>query len=226
MKESQLWVFAIGFSAQLLFAARMIVQWFQSEKARKSLSPIIFWQLSLWGSIIFLLYGILRKDFAIVLGQCLVYYIYIRNLHLKNSWMLLPLVFRWLVLMVPVLTLLYLFSNNPGNIFEILSNKGISLLLKIWGSIGQIVFTLRFYIQWIDSESKKESILSQRFWLISLIGSAMIVSYAVFRRDPVLLLGQLTGMIVYIRNLMLLNKVKNKAEATEKSIFDNRKTKG
>jgi len=224
MKENQLWVFAIGFSAQLLFAARMIIQWFQSEKARNSLSPIIFWQLSLVGSIVFLSYGILRKDFAIVLGQCLVYYIYVRNLHLKNSWMLLPLVFRWVVLMVPVLTLLYLFSNYPGNIFEILSNKGISLWLKIWGSIGQIVFTLRFYIQWIDSESQKESILSQRFWLISLIGSAMIVSYALFRRDPVLFLGQLTGMIVYIRNLMLLNKVKNRAEATEKRIFDKHKT--
>ena len=187
MNGTQLWIFTIGFSAQLLFAARMIIQWFKSEKAGKSLSPTIFWQLSLLGSIIFLLYGILRKDFAIVLGQCLVYYIYIRNLHLKNSWVLLPLGFRWMVYLVPILTLAYLFSNYPGNIFEILSNKGISPWLKIWGSIGQIVFTLRFYIQWIDSERNKESVLSQRFWLVSIFGSAMILIYAVFRRDPLCL---------------------------------------
>lgn len=209
MKETPLWVFAVGFSAQLLFAARMIVQWFQSEKAGKSLSPTIFWQLSLLGSIIFLFYGILRRDFAIVLGQCLVYYIYIRNLHLKNRWTLMHLGFRWLVLLMPLLTLVYLFSNYPGNIYEILSNKGIPLWLMIWGSIGQIVFTLRFYVQWIDSESKKESILSQWFWMFSLFGSVMILSYAFFRRDPVLLLGQFAGMMIYIRNLMILNKMKN-----------------
>lgn len=224
MKETQLWIFAIGFSAQLLFAARMIIQWFQSEKSGKSLSPAIFWQLSLWGSALFLLYGILRKDFAIVLGQCLVYYIYIRNLHLKNRWTLLPLGFRWLVLLLPLFTLGYLFSNYPGNIFEILSNKDISLWLKVWGSIGQIVFTIRFYIQWIDSEAKKESILSRHFWTVSLIGSVMILSYAVFRRDPVLLIGQLTGIFVYIRNLMILNKVKNRYPVKEKGIFGKPKT--
>jgi len=114
-----------------------------------------------------------------------------------------------------------LFSNYPGNIFEILSNKGISPWLKIWGSIGQIVFTLRFYIQWIDSERNKESVLSQRFWLVSIFGSAMILIYAVFRRDPVLLLGQMAGMMVYARNVMFFNKMKNRMTLTEKGNFDN-----
>lgn len=223
MNQTQLWIYAIGFTAQLLFAARMIIQWFQSEKARISLSPTIFWQLSLIGSLVFLIYGILRKDFAIVLGQSLVYYIYIRNLHLKNSWKLLPQGFRWLVLLAPLLTLAYLFSNVPGNIYEILSNKSISLWLKIWGSAGQIIFTFRFYIQWIDSESKKQSILSQRFWLFSLVGSIMIISYAVFRRDPVLLLGQLTGMIIYVRNLMLFYNMRNRNTARKAVIFDKSK---
>jgi lipid-A-disaccharide synthase-like uncharacterized protein len=224
MNQTQSWIFAIGFTAQILFGARMIIQWFQSEKAGKSLSPTIFWQLSLLGSIIFLSYGILRKDFVIVLGQCLVYYIYVRNLHLKNRWMSLPLGFRWLVLIVPVLTLIYLFSNYPGNIFEILSYKGIAPWLKIWGSIGQIVFTLRFYIQLIESESKKQSVLSQRFWLVSLIGSLMILTYAVFRHDPVLLLGQLAGMMIYIRNLMFLNKMEDKITRSVKNTFDKNKT--
>jgi lipid-A-disaccharide synthase-like uncharacterized protein len=223
MKETQLWVFAVGMTAQFLFGARMIVQWFQSEKAGKSLSPTIFWQLSILGSIIFLIYGILRKDFAIVLGQCLVYYIYIRNLHLKNSWTSIPLGFRWLIIILPVLTLGFLFSNHEGNIFDIITNKDISLWLKIWGSVGQVVFILRFYFQWIESESKKESILSLQFWLISILGGAMILSYAFFRRDPVLFLGQLAGLLIYIRNLIFIIKTENSSSVTKKGIFDQSK---
>lgn len=223
MNQTQPWIFAIGFFAQLLFGSRMIIQWVQSEKAGKSLSLAIFWQLSILASAIFLLYGILRKDFAIVLGQCLVYYIYIRNLHLKNFWILLPLWFRWLVLIIPILTLGYLFSGYPGNLIEIFSYKNIPLWLKIWGSIGQIVFTLRFYIQLIDSESIKQSIFSQRFWIISLAGSVMIITYALIRLDPALFLGQLTGMIVYIRNLMILNKKNNRHSLSGEGVLNNKR---
>jgi lipid-A-disaccharide synthase-like uncharacterized protein len=201
-----MWIFAIGFAAQLLFGSRMLIQWIQSEKARKSLSPTIFWQLSIAGSVIFLIYGILRKDFAIVFGQCLVYYIYIRNLHLKNFWMTLPTWFRWLVLIIPVCTIGYLFSDYPGNLAEIYSTKQIPLWLKILGTTGQIVFTLRFLVQLIDSESKKQSVFTERFWLISMAGAVMIIIYSIYRRDPVLFLGQVGGTVIYLRNLMIINK--------------------
>jgi lipid-A-disaccharide synthase-like uncharacterized protein len=207
MKEPNPWIFAIGFLGQIIFSGRMIVQWFKSEKAKESLSPVIFWQLSLLGSVVFLIYGILRKDFAIIFGQCLVYYIYIRNLHLKQQWILLPRVIRWLIISAPVTALLYLFSNSPGNIAEALANKNIPMWLKIWGILGQVVFTLRFYIQWLDSESIKESVLTRRFWFISMTGSLMIISYAVFRYDPVLFLGQIAGLVVYVRNLMIYRKI-------------------
>ncbi|MCX6237866.1 MAG: lipid-A-disaccharide synthase N-terminal domain-containing protein [Bacteroidia bacterium] len=203
MSTSSLWVFAIGFAAQLLFAARMIVQWVQSEKAGKPLSPVIFWQLSILGSLVFLLYGILRHDFAIVLGQALVYFIYIRNLHLKEKWRSIHLIFRIIVIVAPIVTLGYLLPDTHGNLSSLLKNEEISLPLQIWGSIGQVIFTLRFYVQWIDSESKNESVLTRKFWFVSLAGSLMILTYAVFRYDPVLFLGQFVGMIVYLRNLML-----------------------
>jgi lipid-A-disaccharide synthase-like uncharacterized protein len=203
MNTSSLWVFAIGFAAQLLFATRMIVQWVHSEKAGEPLSPVIFWQLSILGSLVFLLYGILRHDFVIVLGQVLVYFIYIRNLHLKDRWQPIPFIFRIFVIIVPIVALGYLLSNTHGNLSSLINNEEVSLPLQIWGSVGQVIFTLRFYIQWIDSESKNESVMTQRFWLISLVGSLMIVIYAVFRYDPVLFLGQLVGLLVYLRNLML-----------------------
>jgi len=210
MSLSSLWIYAIGFVAQLLFAARMIVQWAKSEKAGKSLSPVLFWQLSILGSLIFLLYGILRHDFAIVLGQLLVYFIYIRNLHLQEQWRPIPLIFRIIVIIAPIITLGYLFSDTHGNFTSLLKNEDISLPLKIWGSVGQVIFTLRFYVQWIDSESKKESVLTHRFWLFSGVGSFMIIVYAVLRYDPVLFLGQLSGLAIYLRNLMLgkIRKVK------------------
>lgn len=203
MSLSSLWIFAVGFAAQLFFAARMIVQWVKSEKAGKSISPVIFWQLSILGSLIFLLYGILRHDFAIVLGQILVYFIYVRNLHLQDQWRPIPFIFRVIVIIAPILTLVYLLSDNHGNLTSLLKNDEIPLPLKIWGSVGQVIFTLRFYVQWFDSESKKESVLTQRFWLVSGVGSFMIIIYAVLRLDPVLFLGQLSGLVIYLRNLML-----------------------
>jgi lipid-A-disaccharide synthase-like uncharacterized protein len=203
MNTSSLWVYSIGFVAQLLFAARMIVQWIHSEKAGKPLSPVIFWQLSILGSLIFLLYGILRHDFVIVLGQVLVYFIYVRNLHLKDRWRPIPFIFRLFVIIVPIIALGYLLSDVHGNLGSLIYNEEVSLPLQIWGSVGQVIFTLRFYMQWIDSESKNESVMTKRFWIVSFAGSFMILVYAAFRFDPVLFIGQLVGLLVYLRNLML-----------------------
>jgi len=203
MSTSSLWVFSVGFIAQLLFAARMIVQWIHSEKAGKPLSPVIFWQLSILGSLIFLLYGILRHDFVIVLGQVLVYFIYVRNLHLKDRWRPIPFIFRLFVIVVPIIALGYLLSDVHGHLGSLIYNEEVSLPLQVWGSIGQVIFTLRFYMQWIDSESKNESVMTTQFWIVSFVGSFMILVYAVFRFDPVLFTGQLVGLLVYLRNLML-----------------------
>ncbi len=203
MTGTSLWIFSVGIVAQLLFAARMIVQWLQSERAGRSLSPVIFWQLSLLGSIVFFAYGVLRRDLAIVLGQLVVYFIYIRNLHLKDQWVTVAPLFRGVVYLVPVASLAYLLSSAPGNLTEIVGNRDVPRWLMIWGALGQLVFTFRFVMQWLDSEAKKESVLSRAFWIVSLAGSTMIMSYAALRRDPVLLLGQLGGAVAYARNLSL-----------------------
>ena len=70
-------IYVIGFLAQLLFSARLLLQWIMSEKAKKVVSPSIFWKLSLLGSYLLFMYGWLRNDFAIILGQLISYYIYI-----------------------------------------------------------------------------------------------------------------------------------------------------
>ncbi|MCF6169232.1 lipid-A-disaccharide synthase N-terminal domain-containing protein [Lutibacter sp.] len=199
-------IYSIGFLAQLLFSGRLILQWILSEKNKKVLTPSIFWKLSLFASFLLFVYGYLRDDFAIMLGQTLTYFIYIRNLQLQGEWQKAPRILRWFLWIFPLLIVIYSFNNNVYDLNKLLKNEAIPFWLLIWGSIAQVIFTLRFVYQWIYSEKKKESSLPFGFWLLSLIGSIMILIYAIFREDPVLLVGHLMGSIIYIRNIFILRK--------------------
>jgi len=75
-----------------------------------------------------------------------------------------------------------------------------------FGFAGQLLFSLRFLVQWVASEKKKESHIPLAFWYLSLSGSIILLIYAIQRRDPVFIVGQSTGFIVYIRNLMLIHR--------------------
>ena len=201
-------IYVIGFLAQLLFSARLLLQWIMSEKAKKVVSPSIFWKLSLLGSYLLFMYGWLRNDFAIILGQLISYYIYIWNLDKKESWRKCPVVIRYVLLLTPVAVMGYMFKDLPAFVNQFFKNEDIPLWLLVFGSLGQIIFTLRFVYQWLYSRRKNESVLPFGFWLISLTGSLIIVAYALYRRDPVLILGQSTGLLVYSRNIYLLQRNK------------------
>ncbi|GIU00730.1 lauroyl acyltransferase [Sulfurovum sp. TSL6] len=198
-----LFVYVIGFSAQILFSARLLVQWIQSEKVKKVLTPELFWELSLMASFLLFVYGWLRDDFAIMLGQSITYFIYIRNMQLQGSWRKIPYFLQIFLWIFPALIVLYAYNNNQIDMHRLFKNEDIPLFLLLWGSIGQILFTFRFVYQWIYSERMKQSHLPFGFWMLSLTGSLMILSYAIFRKDPVLLLGQLFGFIIYTRNIIL-----------------------
>lgn len=198
-----LFVYVIGFSAQILFSARLLVQWIQSERVKKVLTPELFWELSLMASFLLFVYGWLRDDFAIMLGQSITYFIYIRNMQLQGSWRRIPIFLQIFLWLFPLFVVLYSYNNNEIDMHRLFKNEEIPLVLLLWGSIGQILFTFRFVYQWIYSERIKESHLPFGFWMLSLTGSLMILSYAVFRKDPVLLLGQLFGFIIYIRNIII-----------------------
>ena len=74
----------------------------------------------------------------------------------------------------------------------------------IWlgvGLFGQSLFFMRFFVQWIASERQKKSIIPRAFWYFSLAGGVTLLSYAVYRRDPVFILGQSTGLFIYLRNI-------------------------
>ena len=199
-------IYFIGFAAQIMFSGRLFIQWFISEKNKKVLTPSVFWKLSLIASFFLFIYGYLRNDFSIMLGQAMTYFIYIRNLQLQGEWKKLPKVLRIFLYFFPVLIIIYSYNNNTYDIQKLLFNDAIPLWLLILGSSAQIIFNLRFLYQWIYSERMKESVLPLGFWFLSLVGSTMILVYAIIRRDPVLFVGNTMGILIYTRNIILSRK--------------------
>jgi len=199
-------IYGIGFLAQLIFSGRLILQWILSEKSKKVLTPSIFWKLSLFASFLLFVYGYLREDFAIMLGQAITYFIYIRNLQLQGEWKKAPIWMRFFLWIFPLLIVIYYFNNNTYDLAKLLKNENIPFWLLALGIIAQTVFALRFVYQWIYSEKNKESVLPFGFWLLSFIGSILILIYAIIRRDPVLFVGHMMGSVIYFRNLILLKR--------------------
>jgi len=81
--------------------------------------------------------------------------------------------------------------------------------MKMWmavGFAGQAVFASRFLLQWIVSERRGESVIPPGFWYLSLLGGMILLCYALWRRDPVFILGQGLGLFIYARNIVLLSR--------------------
>jgi lipid-A-disaccharide synthase-like uncharacterized protein len=204
--ETPLYVLAIGFLAQAFFSARILVQWILTERARRVLSPSIFWVFSIAGSYLLCIYGWLRQDFAIVLGQFVSYYVYLWNLRAKGLLARVPLPLRLLLLATPVVAIAFVCGHAEEFVSGFLRNDAVPLPLLLYGSVGQLLFTGRFLYQWWYSRRRHDSLLPAGFWWLSLAGSLIIVSYGAIRCDLVLILGQSFGLVAYIRNLIILRK--------------------
>jgi lipid-A-disaccharide synthase-like uncharacterized protein len=72
------------------------------------------------------------------------------------------------------------------------------------GLLGQALFSARFIVQWLASERARRSIVPKAFWYFSLGGSVILLAYSIHRMDPVFILGQATGLAIYLRNLYLI----------------------
>ena len=88
--------------------------------------------------------------------------------------------------------------------FSDLTNTEIIFL--IIGFVGQGLFASRFIFQWIYSERKGQSSIPIIFWYLSIFGGLGLLTYAIFRKDPVIILGQIFGILIYSRNLILIYK--------------------
>lgn len=92
----------------------------------------------------------------------------------------------------------------------------VELLWVLLGLCAQVVFGLRFIVQWFVSERAGRSTVPVAFWYLSLVGGCLMLAYALYRWDPVFILGQGLGLAVYVRNLVLIHRTGN-AEVTEEA---------
>jgi lipid-A-disaccharide synthase-like uncharacterized protein len=102
-----------------------------------------------------------------------------------------------------------------GNAF--LHWLNISTWAEFWwvafGLAGQLMFTGRFLVQWIASERARRSVIPLAFWWFSIGGGVVLLTYAIYRGDPVFILGQSMGLFIYLRNLWLLHVEKRETRA-------------
>ncbi len=88
-------------------------------------------------------------------------------------------------------------------------------LIALFGFIAQAIFAARFIVQWIASERRRQSHVPVGFWWLSLAGGVLMTMYGLLRRDPVIILGQAPGLVVYARNLMLIYRHAQRDPAEE-----------
>ncbi len=81
----------------------------------------------------------------------------------------------------------------------------------VTGFVAQGVFAGRFVVQWVASEKAKRSVIPISFWFLSLIGGGLLLAYAIYKKDPVFIMGQSTGFLIYARNLYMIYKEKLRA---------------
>ncbi len=79
------------------------------------------------------------------------------------------------------------------------------------GFFAQAMFFMRFFVQWVASERQRRSIIPVAFWYFSVAGGVLLLTYAIYREDPVFILGQSTGLFIYTRNLYFIHRHRREA---------------
>ena len=100
--------------------------------------------------------------------------------------------------------------NIGGYLYDVFIDKADMWLLI--GIVGQLMFTARFLVQWIASERAGKSVIPVVFWLFSIGGGLITLVYGIYRREPIIIMGQALSIFIYIRNLMLIFKNRGKTE--------------
>ena len=202
MMDSPLWVYLIGLLGMTLHGVRILVQWYQSEKAHRIVNPISYWVMSSIGAVVLYLYGWFRKDFSIIFGDSVVYYIYMWNLYMMGGYKKVPWIVIILQALFPVVIIGMMLNDYHAFVHGFLLNENIPPKLLAFGVMGQFVYEIRSVYQLVYSYRRNESVLPLGHWILSVIGSAMIISYGVIRHDWVLVIGQF-AVVFSIRNIML-----------------------
>lgn len=200
--NSPVWVYLLGFTGMAIYGLRILIQWYLSEKSHVVESPGIYWVLSSIGAVILYIYGWLRKDFSIIFGESVGYYIYMWNIGIMGLYKKVPRIVFIIQALFPVVILALIVKDIPTFTQTFLKNEDVPPLLLIYGVLGQFTYEVRSVYQLVYSYKRKRSVLPMGHWVLAIIGSSMIISYGIIRHDWVLAIGQFS-IFFSIRNLML-----------------------
>lgn len=209
----------LGVIPSIFFVLRMLIQWIRSEKLQQSTVTPLFWKLSLAGNLFLLSHYIVQVQFHFALFQCCNALIAWRNLNLIGKKGVLSTRQTLLIATLSIigLTLLFILQSKLfiGHLDWIRTPKKPfddartyhTLAWHIFGTIGGVIFSSRFWIQWWLAEKYQCSDLGRSFWILSIIGSTILVIYFTHMRDFISLFYNCFALIPYLRNLALLKKV-------------------
>ena len=210
-------LYPLGYIAQVAFGLRFLQQWIESERQHKSVVTKSFWILSLLGNSLLLIHALIQLQFHLCIIQICNAVISWRNLNLMQDKSkqvnLLTVIYSMLGLSLFTCFLFILQgTTSPERGVEWLRlptwngkiTQPVSFLWHLFGICGLILFSSRFWLQWIGAEKKQQSYLGPAFWWISIVGACCTITYAIRIQDPVNVIGPALGLIPYIRNMMLI----------------------
>ena len=200
--DSPVWVYLLGLAGMGIYGLRILIQWYMSEKSKRVESPGIYWVLSSVGAVVLYLYGWLRKDFSIIFGESVGYYIYMWNISILGLYKKVPRFVIVLQALFPLVILALIVRDLPTFTETFIHNEYVPMKLLVFGVLGQAVYELRSVYQLVYSYRRKASILPTGHWVMAVIGSVMIIIYGLIRHDWVLAIGQFS-IVFSFRNLMI-----------------------
>lgn len=200
--DSPLWVYLLGLVAMGVYGSRILIQWYLSEKHHRVESPGIYWVLSSLGAVLLYVYGWLRKDLSIIVGESLGYYVYMWNISILGLYKKVPRIVIFLQAIFPLVILALIIQDLPSFVQTFLKNEYVPVGLLLFGIAGQVTYEIRSIYQLVYSYRRHESVLPLGHWVLAVIGSVMIITYGLIRHDWVLAIGQFS-IFFSIRNLMI-----------------------
>lgn len=207
--DSPIWVYLLGLCGMAIYGTRIVVQWYLSEKSKQVESPGIYWVMSSIGAIVLYIYGWLRKDFSIIFGESLSYYIYMWNIGIMGLYKRVPKVLIVLQALFPLVILALISQDFQTFSQNFLHNEAVPPKLLWFGIAGQFTYEIRSVYQLVYSMKRKRSILPLGHWLLAVAGSLMIIAYGIIRHDWVLVIGQF-AVVFSIRNIMIYFQAKRR----------------
>lgn len=215
-------LYPIGFIATFLFSMRFIIQWIVSEKNSKCIVPKAFWQLSLLANIIMSIHTFIQLQYPLCIIQGCNAVIAWRNLNfLQGETKLKTLRFTLHLFIFMIFWITagfvcqsfffvdgFIWLRAPVIPWGKQVEGAVPFHWQLLGILGTLIFSLRFWVQWLEIEKKKASILSASFWSWSLLGAILAFVYFLKIRDWVNLIGYGSGLIPYARNLVLIAQFK------------------